>query len=210
MSRQNMIYVFAGQIGSGKTDNTKSVMEKIYSSNSSIDKMVVYDDDDNDTWHTMETWNHSEWKSHQLPIVNQEQLLRLKSGRVRYIGYDFEKDIYDLSQLRNTVLLIEDSQRFITNTGQPTKHLRHLLLNVKQRNIELILIFHSLMDIPSWLARICRIIILHHTEDHKCPTKFSNPKIAIAFNKLKEITPEAKPFFNIAIPINVNLKATSR
>ena len=58
------------------------------------------------------------------------------------------------------------------------------------------------MDVPSKLARNCRIIILHHTLDEEVPKKLRNPKIVQAFNHLKKHSDDQ--FKRVIIPINVN------
>lgn len=205
--RQNMVYLVVGRIGSGKTDEVKNIAQTIYQNNASITKMVVFDEFDTDVWRTMETWNHPEWAQIRLPIVSDKQLQLLKSGQVRLIQEIDDTDYYfDLfRKLRNCIVIIEDATRMVDPQEKLPKSLARLIFDVKQKNIELILVFHSLMEVPAKLARHARIIVLKHTDEQECPKKFANPKIKLAFDKLKSMNPEKTPFEKIAIPVNVNL-----
>lgn len=206
--RQNMVYLVVGRIGSGKTDEIKNIAQTIYENNANINKLVVFDEFDTDVWHTMETWNHPEWVQYRLPIISEKQLLRLKKGQVRLIQTIDNNDhyFYLFRKLRNCIVIIEDATRMVDPQEKLPKSLGRLLFDVKQKNIELILVFHSLMEVPAKLGRHARIIILKHTDEQECPKKFANPKIKLAFDKLKSMNPDETPFERIAIPVNVNLK----
>lgn len=209
MSRQNMIYLVIGRIGSGKTDDIKNLVMKLHIN---FNKVVVFDEFDNEVWHNMETWNHPEWRNTNLPIIPEDKLPYLKHGFCRVIQ-EKEDNIHYFElfrKLRNTLLVIEDATRMVDPESVLPKPLKQLLFDVKQKNIDLVLVFHSLMDVPAKLARNCRIILLHHTDDADVPKKFTNPKVKIAFDHLKKLSPEKEPFARVAIPININLRATNR
>ncbi len=205
--RQNLIYVVVGQIGSGKSDNMKNTVRKILNNSPSINKLVVFDDGDYENWQNMKTYNFPEGMHKNIPIIKEENLLRLKSGYVRVIQQNEEVKSYIemFSQLKNAVVVIEDATRSFPAEERVPKPLRKLFINVKQRNIELFMAFHSLAEVPAWIARNCRVIILHHVQDPAVPSKLSNPMIKKAFAALKDSPKYKDKFSNIHIPVNVNI-----
>lgn len=204
-NRQNLIYLVVGQIGSGKTDGTKNLVRKILSNNPSIDKLVVFDDDDYENWRNMATHNYPEGVAQKIPIIPEDKLLSLKKGYVRIIQQQEEVNEYFemFAQLSNCVLVIEDATRFLEAESKVPRFIKKLFINVKQRNVELFLCFHSLQEVPAWIARNCRIMILHHTLDTKVPSKLSKPNIEKAFQELKKPKNARLKFKTIAIPINL-------
>lgn len=208
-TRQNLIYVIVGEIGAGKTDTIKNIIRMIMSKNKTIKKLVVFDEFDSDVWKNMKTWDHQESESENLTVVSESELLRLKSGKVRLIQEDFDLKHYcDLfKKVSNSIIVLEDATRYIDPQEKVPKSLRSLITNVKQKNVELILVFHSLLDVHSFVARNCRVIILHHTLDGEVPKKLSNPLIKQAFNELHESPLRENPHASKFIPINVTMNS---
>lgn len=206
--RQNMTYIIIGRQGTGKSDSTKSIIQKILSKNDSITKLVVFDEFDSDIWVNLETWDHPEWKNDVVSVIPIDKLLKLKSGKVRICQEtdDIKMYLSTFKQLNNSIIVFEDATRYFPSETAPPKELLSILLNAKQRNNEVILIFHSLMDVPKKLVRNIRIIILHHTDDGEVPKKFGNKSIHTAYGLLKK---SKNPFQKIAIPINVNTITTT-
>lgn len=204
MVRQNMTYIIAGRQGTGKSDSIKSIIQKILKNNESITKLVVFDEFDSDIWNSMETWDHPEWQNDAVKVIPPEQLLKLKSGKVRICQQrdDIKYYLDIFKQLSNAIIVFEDATRYFPAESKPPSELMSILLNAKQRNTEVFLIFHSLMDVPKKLTRNIRIIILHHTDDDSVPEKFGNKTVHDAFSRLKGTN---DPFAKIVIPINVNL-----
>lgn len=211
MTRQNMTYIIIGQQGTGKSDLVKNMVKKIFQHNPSINKLVIFDEFDSDIWHSLKTWNHPEWASDRVTVVNEEQLLRLKKGNVRLVQQSDDMNYYMeiLSKLRNSIIVMEDASRYFPPEHSVPKKLMSVLLNAKQTNVEIFMIFHNLMDVPARLARNCRIIILQHTEDYECPKKLASPKIKAAFNKLRQPPLKNDPYAKVVIPVNVNLQTSN-
>ncbi|WP_107037860.1 hypothetical protein [Brumimicrobium mesophilum] len=208
MSRQNFIYIIVGGIGSGKTTNTKRLVNKILDNNESINKLVVFDDGDYDNWESLKSHHNPERGNQKLPIIKEEDLLRLKSGHVRIIQKrdDYTTYVEKFSKLRNSVLVIEDASRWIEAESKVPGVIKKLFLNVKQRNVELFFTFHDLQDVPSWFARKARVIILHHTGDTVVPKKLDKPAIRKAFEAL-QTTKKTNQYDFKVIPVNVDVKS---
>lgn len=202
MSRQNYIYIIVGGIGSGKTSNTKRIVIKLMDNNKSIDKLVVFDDGDYDNWENMACHHHPDRGNVKLPIIDEKDLLRLKSGHVRVIqkNEDYTTYVEKFSKLRNAAIVIEDASRWIEAESKVPKQIKKLFLNVKQRNVELFFTFHDLQDVPSWFARKARVIILHKTGDAEVPKKLDKPAIRKAFDQVNK---SADDFDFKVIPLNI-------
>ena len=200
--RQNMIYSVVGEIGSGKTDNMKNI---IWELREIFNKVVIFDEFDSDVWDTMETWDHPERMNMSIPIIPEEKLLYLKKGIVRIVqkNEDIEHYYHLFRELRNTVIVLEDSSRFIESEEKLSTPLSKLILDVKQKNIELFFVFHSLMDVPPKLARRTRILIMHKTGETEIPRKWKKPKVISAFKRVMESKDE---FFKVSVPLNVKIK----
>lgn len=203
--RQNMVYLIAGQTGSGKTTTVKHIIQKL---RMNFSKAVIFDEFDSDVWHNMATNDRPEWASEKVPIVDENQLLRLRSGVVRLIQTEAKASHYwqVFNQLRNTIIVIEDSRRMIKPDGELHPDLISLILNCKQKNIELIFVFHALLEINPDLVHRIRILILHHTGENRVPYRFRNFRVLQGFEKLKKHDALKFPFEKVVIPLNVPLK----
>jgi len=201
--RQNYIYIIVGGIGSGKTSNTKRLVNIILENNKSIKKLVVFDDGDYDNWHSLKSHYNPDKGNIKLPIIKEDDLLRLKSGHVRVIQEkeDYTTYIEKFAKLKDSVLVIEDASRWIEAETKVPKIVKSLFLNVKQRNIELFFTFHDLQDVPNWFARKARVLILHKTGETTVPKKLSKSSIINAFDQLNK--KGVSPFEYKVIPLNI-------
>ena len=83
--------------------------------------------------------------------------------------------------------------------GNLHPNVKKLIFDTKQTNVDSILIFHSLQDVPPKLARNCNYIILHKTADTDVPKKFRFKQVLQAFEKVNK---SENQFEKITIRIN--------
>ncbi len=171
------------QRGSGKTDTAKELAMKL---RENFDKILIFDEEDLDVWHTMETHAHPEWTNINITRINEAQFKVWNKGLARMVATDPDLDQYfNLFNRfgRNMLLIIEDASRYLE--GKIPPELKKLIYNTKQKNIDVLLIFHNLSEVPPRLARNCNVIIMGHTLDASVPTKLDHPKIRSEFERLK-------------------------
>lgn len=175
--RINSIFLVVGDRGAGKTDFLKDHLD-----NSPHIKKVILDTFDNPVWRTMKTWRNPEFINRPIPIMNVEDMQRHKNGLYRCFVTDdatLQKalEIYCM----NSLVIIEDASRYFEPVL--TKSQRSYLLNSKQKNVDLIIVFHFLTDIPPRLVKMANYITLFKTNEYFYDRKrFFYPGFADAFN----------------------------
>lgn len=172
MSRVNEIILVAGRRATGKTVFTKKLLPMY-----PLKKLIV------------DMFDHPDYSSYG-PSLKLEQLPAWNKGKkdARIFGYDFEEIMEVINKsVSNCVILFEDSRRYI----QPniSISLRKLIIEHRNKNIDIIFQFHNLFDIPPYIAGMHNRLILFKTNDNmnKRLEKFSNwPEILVAHSDVME------------------------
>ena len=180
-TRSNKLFVYVGGRDAGKTTLLKNVMDYFPQP-----KTLIVDLFDNPVWRTMKTYNHPEWESRQIPIIPLEDIPRHRTGVYHAFSNDIEvlediikDDVYD------TAVLMEDSSRWFE--GRLTKSQRNYVLNTKQRNVDLHLVFHLLSDVPPAIVKHCNYFTLMKThESFYDKKKYTMPHFDKAFKHVSE------------------------
>lgn len=155
--RLNQIILVVGRRGCGKTTLTKELVV--------IRKLPTL---------LVDTFDHPDWRE-GFTDKSIPYLKNWKKGNIRI--YDSEPEVTLLEAFKkcaNCVIVMEDCKRYVEASGQ--KWLRKGIVEHRNRNVDLIMMFHSLKDIPPYVASNHNLIILFKTNDNMdVPlSKFSN------------------------------------
>lgn len=124
---------------------------------------------------------------------------RWKSGMYRTFSSD-TAEIMTLIEdhVQNAMIVFEDATKYIGS--RLTKEMRKFVLDSKQKNLDLVFIFHSLSAIPPDLVRVSDFITLFKTnEGHPSKEKYPFPSIPVAMDKIRA---SKDRYRNITIALN--------
>ena len=192
--RINKVSLIAGTRGTGKTDWIKNGLVGALG----FRKQLIVDTFDSPTWHTLETFLKPDQKAITVPSMPHDKFPYWKTGRYRIFGSDTDHIMSLITQFAySCTIVFEHSTKYIGS--QLTKDMRHFVLDSKQKDLDLIFIFHSLGQIPPDLIRVADNITLFKTNDRKVPSKIDFPEIETAF-----ISVNANPsrYYNEFIQLN--------
>lgn len=190
--RLNQIILVVGRRGEGKTHFTiNSLLPKMR-----LKKLVV------------DMFDHPDYGAFGASIgLGGLNRFNTQKKDARIYGHDIEELLPHLNnKISNTVILFEDSRRYIEPSIQ--KPFRQLIIEHRNKNIDLVFQFHNLADVPPYLAAMHNVIVLFRTNDNlnKRLDKFSNwdtlvgaQQIVIkSAEKAKRDTPQ-KPYYKPTI-----------
>lgn len=171
--RSNHVHLIAGGRGTGKTTLAKLMAEKL---EKNFPKQLTVDTFHNPLYH-------------HLPVLERSKLSMWRKGKYFMFHSDPDELIQDLNEnVRNTVIIFEDATKFIDK--QLTKPMKALIVDSKQKNNDIFLLFHYLLAIPSDLIRIgSDYLHLFKTEEDFTSyyrSRFVNPAIEKTWNQVKD------------------------
>lgn len=194
MKRFNEIIVLAGGRGCGKTTYVKgnkaerfpAKLFSQYAKHPTIKKKLIVDTFDSPVWrefpempkyknsNAYDPWYFLNWK---------KGTYRMFDGRTDRINMLISKYLY------NALVVYEDATKTVGT--RLTKDMRYFLLDSKQQNLDIVLIFHSISAIPLELGRMPfdRLILFKTGEKwDKCKDRITDPqgKVEKAFFKLNK------------------------
>ena len=195
--RNNKVIIACGNRGRGKTDFAKLILDA-----SPLRKKLIVDTFDSDPWQNMKTWNHPEWKHRNIPVVHPTklELLQNKKGIYRTFSSDVKQMQYLIDQhIKNTFVLYEDATKYVGS--RLTDEMRTFVYDTKQKNVDLMFIFHSLASVPPELVRVADMLTLFKTGDslRKIETKYDNPDVAKLFEHVQK---QESRYYNATINLN--------
>jgi hypothetical protein len=174
--RTNSICIYVGKRGSGKTDFVKNMIDFFPQP-----KTLIVDTFDNPVWRNMKTYSHPEWETRIVPVMPIEKLHLHKSGLYRVFHSDTDFLQFQIQQhCMNTAILFEDSTRYFPLNLSRTQ--KNYLLNSKQTNCDIHLVFHTLSQVPPELIKYADFLILFKTgEGSYNPKKYYHPNFDKVF-----------------------------
>ncbi len=142
--RINMVCLIAGTRNTGKTTFVReNVMQR------HPKKILVVDTFDNPVWA-------------DVPTLDSALLPRWQKGTYRYWSSDTGQVMADIERyVYNALLVFEDATKYVG--GKLTDDVRKFVLDSKQKNLDILFVFHSLTDIPRDLVRISDTLTLFKT-----------------------------------------------
>ncbi len=194
-SRVNIVMIVAGRRGCGKTTFLKGDKEikkegiiQHYLKADPNRKILIIDTFDSPVWR-------------DVPEITTAKMSTWKKGVYRLVSSDVDMLMMAIDRLCfNTVVIFEDARRFVGRTL--TKSQIKFVLDSKQKNTDLIFVFHALMDVPFDLVRYGDYITLFHTGEvwnSYLKNKFPNQELERTFAKVNSSKDQ---YFNETIPIS--------
>lgn len=157
--RTNKVVCVVGDRNTGKTQFLKELVL-----NSPLPKSLIVDTFKSKSWHDMATFDKPENGAKKVGRILPENLPHWKTGIYRMYGSDTD---YLMSQIQqhcfNSLIIFEDATKYIGK--ELTKDVKHFIIDSKQKNLDLVFVFHSLKDLPGDLVRIMDFITLCKTGD---------------------------------------------
>jgi hypothetical protein len=130
--------------------------------------------------------------------LNQNEILIYDINKEygREVLPPFYEFLQAIKHARNKIIIIEDATIFLKKRGYEAEIEEALVLRRHQNNY-IILVFHSLKKIPTYIFELMNILTLFHTEDkQKDIESLDNSKILNLYSEVKE-NPEM--YFNKTI-----------
>lgn len=157
--RTNKVILIVGNRGTGKTDYVKNL---ILSQMQTFPKQLVVDTFDSDVWHNLQTWNNPQGFNIEVPVIQGKDLGRWRKGIARMFSAEIKPMLAQIQEgAKNTFLVFEDATKYVGS--RLTDDMRKFVLDSKQKNLDIVFIFHSLASIPPELVRVSDILVLFKT-----------------------------------------------
>jgi hypothetical protein len=155
----NKVIIVVGTRGTGKTDFLKNQI-----ASSKLRKKLIIDTFDSAVWHNMETWNNPNGENFPIPSLDIDLLNRWKEGIYRLYGSDTNAIMKAIQEnVLNALLIFEDATKYIGS--KLSDDVRKFVLDSKQKNLNIIFTFHSLMSVPNDLIRIADYLTIFKTNE---------------------------------------------
>ena len=143
--RLNELITFAGAKGTGKTTVAKEMLD------ASKKKHIVVDMQDHPAYR-------------HLPIITLDQIAQRPKFNCRVLTREPYKAIAEINEhIYNMNIVLEDARRYIQ--AHVPRHIEEFIINHKQHNTDIIMMFHSLRQIPTFVVDLQDRIVLFHTKD---------------------------------------------
>ena len=157
MTRINDIIVVVGNRGTGKTDFIKKLVQA-----SKMPKKLVIDTFDSPVWRNMKTHDFLQGENTAIPLMDVDDIPFHKQGLYRVFNEDTDLLEYHIQKhCSNSLLVVEDASRYYSS--KLTKQQKNYLLNSKQKNCDIILVFHFLATLPTELLKMADYLTIFKT-----------------------------------------------
>lgn len=194
--RTNKASIIVGGRGTGKTTFLKDIVRL-----SHLPKKLIVELFHNPVWHTMESYNYPQGKYEKIPVVplDENVLKRWKKGTAFTYSND-EEELFRVieSSVRNAFVLFEDATKYME--GRLTREQKRFVVDCKQKNVDVIFVFHSLGAVPPKLIALCDSITLFKTNDGRLKSAYDPwPELQ---NKVDYLRNHPNRYENITIELN--------
>lgn len=191
----NVVSLVAGGRGTGKTDKIKNDVI----SPSPLPKKLIVDTFDSQIWRNMKTYSNPFGEQIQIPIMKIEDLDVWRNGLYRIVSSDSDLVFNEIDEhLQNALVVFEDATKYIGKSL--SKSTKKFIYDSKQKNLNLVFVFHSLASIPPDLVRAADTLTIFKTnEGRPSLTKYPFPDIPTAMQIVRE---SSNHFENVTIRLN--------
>ena len=150
--RINTVTATLGRRNSGKTYLTLQLIDA-YMKNRADMKILVVDTLDHPHYNlvaNIEIDMLKHWKKHSI---------------YRIYGYDMKMIMAAIEEnLANTLIIFEDASKYVDKLMD--KHIKRIIFDSKQKNNDIIFLFHGFMSTPPELFRLLDLLTIFKTGDH--------------------------------------------
>lgn len=187
MKRQPKMIAICGGNGTGKTWLTKNKLIP------SLNRRALVIDSDN---------LEPEWYGYDaIDLRKKDQCDNFERGYSAFKWYEskgldfFWKCIYH--NVNDCTLVLDDCRDFIPPTITTVKNLRNVFSRRRQKMLDIIIIQHSVDDIPKGLTRYLNALVLFNTQDtpQGIATRFNNKGLISEVEKVKQGVKNNKHFY---------------
>ena len=120
-----------------------------------FDKTIVTDVEKNDAWENMGTWNNPGGFEEKIQAIEPHQVKYLKKGVKHLYCSDADVLMQTINDdVKNTLVVMEDGSKYF-DEGRMTRTQKKIVLDTKQKNIDLVILFHGISFIPKKLIKVC-------------------------------------------------------
>lgn len=156
--RTNLVSLVLGNRGTGKTYYIKNLIEA-YAKAHPDKKILIVDTLDHPAYRIIASIEIKD-----LPAWKKPSVYRIYGSNTQEIIESIQENIC------NCLIIYEDASKYIGKMMDT--HVRYMIFDSKQKNNDLIFLFHGFMATPPELFRISDTITLFKTGDHpKCRKK---------------------------------------
>ena len=187
--RINNIILLIGRRGSGKTFYTKQQIEAILKSGVHS-RIILFD-----------TFDHESYREY--PIVDIKYVTALTAGVCRVLTSEFKFEshlAFIKNYVRNALLIFEDAGKYII--GSVGEQFRNVLLDTKQKNIDVLIQYHGVGDVPPTLYRYADYIVLFKINDNLQAYRSKIPSFPSFEKHYKHVLAHPSPYYNEVFKIN--------
>jgi hypothetical protein len=165
--RINYVNLILGKRGSGKTTYVLELIQKIRKTRPEM-KILIVDTFENPSYF-------------HIPKISIDMLPRWQNANVYKIFGSNTDEILEAIQTHcyNTLIIFEDAVKYINKNLQ--KNVRKFIIDSKQKNLDLIFLFHGFMSTPPELFRLSDSITLF-----RCDEPDSRKSEIIEFEEIKK------------------------
>lgn len=147
--RTNKLTILLGNRATGKTVYGKTLIRAALLSGKGV--LVV------------DTYDHPAYAS--VPRIRPDEIGKVKKGDfVRCFGSDTDIIMAECTKLYNALLVMEDATKYIY--GTITDDLKQILFDSKQKNVDVLLMFHSWTACPPAIFRVADNLVIKKTGDN--------------------------------------------
>lgn len=164
--RINNVSVVLGRRGSGKTTYIRKLIEE-YRIASPLQKILIAD-----------TLDHPMYRD--IPAIDIELLKRWKKPNIyRIYGSNTDEILTTINtHLQNALIVFEDASKYIRR--QLSDDVRSFILDSKQKNLDLIFLFHGFSYVPPEMFRVIDNIVMF-----RCDNPEYRKNDIVAFDEVK-------------------------
>lgn len=167
--RQNEITVIVGKKGTGKTVFTRELMRH------NPKKCLIVD-----------TFDHPSYSD--IPIIKPEQIKLWVRNDVRVISGDPIENIKEIDDtVYNALIILEDAAKYIDNNISKT--IKPFFVNSKQYDLDMVIMFHRLAEIPPYVLSFTDRLVIHKTNENlkmSLPKFSHDPRLIEAYERVKK------------------------
>lgn len=175
--RINKVSLLLGRRGTGKTFYLKCVIMSFLMKQS---KVLVVDTLDHPSYAGVKT-------------IDPRAIARMSAGDCcRCWGSETDEILLACENFRNGLLIIEDATKFIE--GRLQDSVKRMVYDSKQKNVDIIFVFHGFVACPPALFRICDNIVLFKTGDVPDVRKNDLPAFDEVCKAHREVMADKNPY----------------
>jgi len=182
MNRTPQIALLVGRRKAGKTTLGRKLIEA-----SQFKKILVVD-----------TFEHPDYTDFQ--TITADMLPRWKNGRKRII-YRSDEDLQAINEsVFNTLIVLEDCSKYIT--GDLSAPLRGIIFDSKQKNNDVVIMYHGFRFIPPKLLSNVNYITLFKIGENLSASKQKIPNYDELLKAHNQIQSSSNPYINKTFLVN--------